>query len=203
MSTRFYPHPLSTQVQVQVLDKIAAEAVKSSEQSSQESCDSIDYHPTRKLVYKYKRSGVISNDRPRTVEAKWTVQDENIVAELQKIARRSELLAADDTNHLSDVRLLTLDYIYFFSNEHIKSTTRYMPKRLHKAVLRDLANAYDDDDQLDVNVFSWCHQAANIKFDQDYRYMTIQAITTIEIMSQAISTQIKGNLIVVNMIHTM
>jgi len=88
--------------------------------------------------------------------------------------------------------------------------------------MRDLMNAYDDD-QLDVNVFSWCHEAANvcltksftviiiiipthctqIKFDQDYRYMTIQAITTIEIMGQAISTQIKGNLIVVNMIHTM
>lgn len=50
--------------------EIAAEAVKSSEQSSQESCDSIDYHPTRKLVYKYKRSGAMSNDRPKTVKAK-------------------------------------------------------------------------------------------------------------------------------------
>ncbi|KAG1109267.1 hypothetical protein G6F42_015707 [Rhizopus arrhizus] len=86
---------------------------------------------------------MISNDLSKAKEARWTLQEENIIAELQKIARRSELLAADDTNHLSD-----------------------------------------------------------IKFDQDYRYMTIQAITTIEIMGQAISTQIKGNLIVVNMIHT-
>lgn len=99
-----------------------------------------------------------------------------------------------------------------------------MPKRLHKAVIRDLANAYDDDaDQLDINVFSWCHEAANvnltksfiviiiiilthcaqIQFDQDDRYMTIQAIT-IEILSNAISTQIKGNVIIANiMIHTM
>lgn len=104
----------------------------------------------------------------------------------------------------------TLNYIYFFSNEHIKSISKYIPKRLHKAVIRDFTNTYDNDDQLDGNASSWYHKAANvsltksfiviiiilthytqIQLDQDNRYMAIQAIAIESIfLNKAISTQI-------------
>ncbi|KAG1501684.1 hypothetical protein G6F50_003234 [Rhizopus delemar] len=95
-------------------------------------------------------------------EAKWIVNNNDVSARLAEFRQTSVRLASQKRS-LSDIRMLSLDYIYFVSNDLTQSMTRYLIFETHQDVMKDLqATFFLHLPPIIANGMQWCQQAEDL-----------------------------------------
>ncbi|KAI7861271.1 hypothetical protein BDF14DRAFT_2000049 [Spinellus fusiger] len=150
------------------------------EYESEGSCKSEDCHPQRTKEYN-------ADDTP-------------MLKELRAFRCRSVELTKDNMNQVSDLRLLSLDFIYLFSENIKNSVTKYLGTEAHFSSIPTFESKKCKD--IDPIVFKWCMELTNFNFeDNNNKWMELQR-TTINILSEAMMKNDKTLLQIANMLHT-
>ncbi|KAG2228557.1 hypothetical protein INT48_002098 [Thamnidium elegans] len=132
-----------------------------------DSCTSEKYYPKHSRKY-----GVcVSND-----DDNQSSSNNSVMKELKEFRRRSIELTKNYANQVSDLRLLSLDCIYLFSEDTEDSISKYLGIEYH------------------IILFNFN--------DSNNKWMELQA-ATINMMSEAINTDDKAIVEIANMLHSM
>ncbi|RCH90099.1 hypothetical protein CU098_006699, partial [Rhizopus stolonifer] len=160
------------------------------EYDSDGSCKSEDYHQKRTKSYSVD---IVCEDSEST-------EDTPMMKELRGFRRRSIELTKSDVNQVSDLRLLSLDCIYLFSENIEKSVTKYLRTEAHLSSLPLFSSGKPND--IDPIVFKWCMQLTNFTFeDNSNKWMEVQK-ATIAILGEAITKYDKAVVQIANLLHT-
>ncbi|EIE79722.1 hypothetical protein RO3G_04427 [Rhizopus delemar RA 99-880] len=154
------------------------------------SCKSEDYHPRRTRSYSVD---IVCEDNE-------SAEDTPMMKELRDFRRRSVELTKRDVNQVSDLRLLSLDFIYLFSENIEKSVTKYLGTEAHLSSIPLFSSGKPND--INPIVFKWCMQLTNFKFeDNNDKWMELQK-ATIAILGEAITKYDKAVVQIANLLHT-
>ncbi|KAI7880801.1 uncharacterized protein EV154DRAFT_450611 [Mucor mucedo] len=157
---------------------------------SDDSQKSEDYHPQRSRNYTVDK----------ICEDPGSPQDSILMSQLREFRHRSVELSKIDVNQISDLRLLSLDFIYLFSEEIDKSVTKYLGTEGHLSHVPEFA--CDRPKDIDPVTFNWCMKLANFRFnDNNNKWMELQK-TTIAMLNEAITNYDKPVVQVANLLHT-
>ncbi|KAG1045146.1 hypothetical protein G6F43_011332 [Rhizopus delemar] len=153
------------------------------------SCKSEDYHPRRTRSYSVDT----------VCEDNESAEDTPMMKELRDFRRRSVELTKRDVNQVSDLRLLSLDFIYLFSENIEKSVTKYLGTEAHLSSIPLFSSGRPND--INPIVFKWCMQLTNFKFDDNNdKWMELQK-ATIAILGEAITKYDKAVVQIANLLH--
>ncbi|CAO3673182.1 unnamed protein product [Rhizopus stolonifer] len=156
---------------------------------SDASCKSEDYHPRRTRIYAID---TVDEDNE-------SAEDMPMIRELREFRRRSVELTKTNVNQVSDLRLLSLEYIYLFSENINKSVTKYLGTEAHQSYIPLFSNEKPND--IDLIVFKWCMQLTNFTFqDNNDKWMELQK-ATIGMLGEAIAKYEKKVVQVANLLH--
>ncbi|KAG0163353.1 hypothetical protein DFQ28_000137 [Apophysomyces sp. BC1034] len=154
---------------------------------SDDSSKSEDHHPQRSILYKAVVPKQHDNDGE---QPKVTLMSINIDLLLTQQDRAVEC-SQDGVSALSDLRLLSLDYIYLFSRGP-PSITAYLDTDIEIPLLSSL-DLSDNLEMVDSVAKNWCDEVSDLSFSCDIDPYTELQMKTISILSRAAESKNKSN----------
>ncbi|KAL1929750.1 hypothetical protein VTP01DRAFT_1888 [Rhizomucor pusillus] len=109
----------------------------SGDSGSEDEYTTQDDKPRKKLKYNYTVfGGQLDADIPEDPD--WIVNEVTITRQLSSHRRQSIIINDKENKTLSDDRVLSLNFVFLFTEEHGKSYLKHLDKRLYAATYRTM-----------------------------------------------------------------
>jgi hypothetical protein len=176
----------------------AQNIMNSSQGSSNDSTKSRNHHPQRTIFYEVL---IPKQDSDDSELLKWMIRGVDVTDKLNEFRDRAVQCSRDGVNPLSDLRLLSLDYIYLFSRDGFLSISTYLDSDIQNLLFSEFGfNEYIE--TVDSVSKDWCEEVSDFTFSCNTDpYIELQS-KTVSILGRAVESKKKSNIIIANMLHT-